>query len=78
MRGSQPPRPLGTFRIMTREPYVGQFEPVLPLTAIEPTEARPFDCSRTAPRRPSETKGLNHGLTAPAREIVCGPDGDCC
>lgn len=67
-----------TFRIMSKEPYAGQFEPVLPLTAIEPTEARPFDCSRTAPRRPSETKGLNHGLTTPAREIVCGPDGDCC
>jgi ubiquinone/menaquinone biosynthesis C-methylase UbiE len=66
-----------TFEIMTREPYAAEFDVVLPREAIDPAEARPFDCRRTAPRHPRETKGTDYSDTTEASGAMCeGPD--CC
>ena len=46
-----------TFGIVSREPYVGAFEPVLPLELKPESEWPEFDCRRKAPRHPKETKG---------------------
>ncbi len=66
-----------TFHIMMREPYAGQFEPVLPLNPVDPVERRPFDCARKAPRHPRETKGMEYDVTTEAEGPVCA-DGSCC
>jgi ubiquinone/menaquinone biosynthesis C-methylase UbiE len=66
-----------TFEIMTREPYAGEFDPVLPLEAIDIAETRPFDCHRKAPRHPRETKGMDYSATTDVSGEAC--DGsDCC
>jgi arsenite methyltransferase len=64
-----------TFRLYTREPYVQDILPILPLTPI-PQEAKPFDCSRDAVRSPRETKGLEYRLTTDA--TACCEPGKCC
>jgi len=66
-----------TFRILTAAPYAGHFEPVEPLVAVPLAEAAPFDCARTAPRHPRETKGLDYDVTTEASGPCCGPDGCC-
>ncbi|HEY8121770.1 MAG TPA: methyltransferase, partial [Myxococcota bacterium] len=60
-----------TFRILTGEPYAGQTIAIQPRTPAEKRHG--FDCSRTAPRSPRETKGLDYRET---RE-PCG-EGGCC
>jgi arsenite methyltransferase len=62
-----------TFRLLTQEPYAGQTIAVLPRLEIPADERRGFDCSRTAPRDPRETKGQAYAETR-------GPcaDGGCC
>ncbi|MFQ5537362.1 MAG: methyltransferase domain-containing protein [Gemmatimonadota bacterium] len=66
-----------TFRIYSRDPYREHFELVEPLEAVPPEEAPPFDCSRTAPRHPRETKGMDYDVTTDATQSVCGPEGCC-
>lgn len=66
-----------TFEIMMREPYAGRLEPVLPLKPVDPEERRPFDCSRSTPRHPRETKGLDYDATTDASGPLCGPEGCC-
>ncbi len=65
-----------TFGIYSREPYAEHFELVEPLEAIPLDGAEPFDCSRTAPRHPRETKGLEYDVTTTPPD-VCGADGCC-
>ena len=66
-----------TFEIMTREPYAGEFDPVLPREAVDIAEARPFDCNRKTPRHPRETKGMDYSATSDVSGEAC--DGsDCC
>ncbi len=65
-----------TFQIYSREPYHDHFEFIEPLDTIPIEEAAPFDCSRTAPRHPKETKGEDYDLTT-AGSDCCDP-GDCC
>ena len=66
-----------TFEIMTREPYAGEFDPVLPREAVDIADAQPFDCHRKAPRHPRETKGMDYSATTDASGEACdGPD--CC
>jgi arsenite methyltransferase len=62
-----------TFRLLTQEPYAGQTIPVPPRVPVPDDERRGFDCSRTAPRDPRETKGRAYAETR-------GPcaDGGCC
>jgi arsenite methyltransferase len=66
-----------TYRIYASEPYAGHFDLVDPIEAIAPEDARPFDCARTAPRHPRETKGLEYDVTNENFGEVCGPDGCC-
>jgi SAM-dependent methyltransferase len=66
-----------TFGILTAAPYAEHFEPVEPLVAVPPAEAAPFDCARTAPRHPRETKGLDYDVTTEASGPCCGSEGCC-
>jgi len=66
-----------TFDLLTREPYADQIVPVAPRVAIPPEDRQPFDCSRTAPRHPRESKGLDYELTTEAAES-CGGTESCC
>jgi arsenite methyltransferase len=66
-----------TYQIYRREPYAEHFEFVDPIEPIPLAHAEPFDCSRTAPRHPCETKGLGYDVTTEAAGPVCGPDGCC-
>jgi ubiquinone/menaquinone biosynthesis C-methylase UbiE len=66
-----------TFGLLTREPYGGQLIPIPPHQEIPEAERAEFDCSRTAPRHPRETKGEDYDLTTEASDC-CEPDGDCC
>ena len=66
-----------TYRILTSEPYVDAIIPVPPRTEVPLEEAAPFDCSRTGPRTPAETKGEGFRETTPA-SAACGPESGCC
>ncbi len=66
-----------TFGIYRRQPYADHFEFVEPLDPIPLDDAQPFDCTRTAPRHPRETKGLDYDATVEAAGEVCGPEGCC-
>ena len=66
-----------TFGIYARAPYADHFELVEPLEPVPLDEAEPFDCTRTAPRSPRETKGLEYDVTTEAAGSVCGPEGCC-
>jgi len=65
-----------TFRLLAAAPYAGLFEPVLPHREIPLEEATPFDCSRTTPRHPKETKGQDFDLSDDPADGSCGPA--CC
>ncbi len=65
-----------TFQIMQRQPYAGEFEPVLPRTPVAEAEEKPFLCSGTTVRDPKETKGLDFDVTTEAGSVCEGPD--CC
>lgn len=62
-----------TYRLLTAEPYAGQTIAVPPRMSVAADERSGFDCSRTAPRDPRETKGRAYRETR-------GPcaDGGCC
>ncbi|HEU4431315.1 MAG TPA: methyltransferase domain-containing protein [Myxococcota bacterium] len=62
-----------TFRLLTAAPYAGHVIAVPPRAPIPEDERRGFDCSRSAPRSPRETKGLEYRET---REPCAG--GECC
>jgi SAM-dependent methyltransferase len=62
-----------TFRLLTASPYAGETVAVPPRVEIPEDERRGFDCARTAPRSPRETKGLAYRET---REPCDG--GSCC
>jgi ubiquinone/menaquinone biosynthesis C-methylase UbiE len=66
-----------TFGLLTSEPYGAQMIPIPPHQKIPEAERAEFDCSRTAPRHPRETKGEDYDLTTEASDC-CEPDGDCC
>jgi len=61
-----------TFDLLARAPYAGDLIGIEPRTAIPEHERRAFDCARTQPRSPRETKGEEYRATE-----VCG-DGSCC
>ncbi len=66
-----------TFQIYSKEPYASQMIFIEPIENIALTDAKEFDCQRTAKRNPRETKGLEYNLTDLSGEM-CGEDGDCC
>jgi SAM-dependent methyltransferase len=65
-----------TFEILTGEPYARDTIPVPPRITIPEAEREPFDCSRTAPRHPRETKG--EGFRETVAPGTCAPGGGCC
>jgi arsenite methyltransferase len=65
-----------TFQLFRQAPYREHFEFIEPRVAVPLEEAQAFDCSRTAPRHPRETKGQNYSLTTEASPC-CGTDGCC-
>jgi arsenite methyltransferase len=67
-----------TFQLYKKPPYREHFEFVQPLAPVPVAEAAPFDCSRTAPRHPRETKGLAYdATTATAKCCDAGSGGSC-
>jgi arsenite methyltransferase len=52
-----------TFRLLNGEPYAGQTIAVPPRTPVAEAERTGFDCSRTAPRHPCESKGVAYRET---------------
>lgn len=60
-----------TFGILTGEPYADQTIGIEPVTPVPENERGDFDCSRTAPRHPRETKGADYKLNKPASESCC-------
>ena len=67
-----------TFRLYQREPYRSQFEFIEPLEEVPLETAQPFDCSRTAPRHPRESKGQDYQVTTEAAQSCCAPGTGCC
>ncbi len=62
-----------TYRILTSRPYAECIIGIEPRIPIPEMERTPFDCERTAPRHPRETKGERY------RETREGSDsGSCC
>jgi arsenite methyltransferase len=62
-----------TYRILTSAPYAAETIGIEPRAPIPEDEREGFDCSRTTPRSPRETKGLEYRET---REP--GTGGSCC
>lgn len=65
-----------TFGILTSAPYAEHFIAVEPREPVPEAERLDFDCSRTAPRHPRDTKGQDYALTTAAGDC-CAPE-DCC
>jgi arsenite methyltransferase len=66
-----------TYRLLTSEPYAAQIVSVPPVVEIPPEEQKVFDCSRTAPRHPRETKGQDYAATTDAA-ACCDAEASCC
>ncbi len=70
-----------TFNLYRKSPYAEHFEFIEPRDEVPLSEAKPFDCSRTAHRHPKETKGQDYAATTEASDC-CAPGGDggtaCC
>jgi len=68
-----------SFSILTTGPYADDIVPVQPLTTIPEAERVAYDCSRTAPRHPRETKGLGYSATNDGSTAgACCPPGTGC
>ena len=65
-----------TYNLYRKPPYRDSFEFIEPLKEIPLSDAKPFDCSRTAKRHPKETKGQDYNATTDASS--CCDGGDCC
>src|SRR5229473_165450 len=65
-----------TYNLYHKAPYQDSFEFVDPIIEVPPTEAKPFDCSRTSLRHPKETKGQEYDVTTEANNKCC--DGGSC
>jgi ubiquinone/menaquinone biosynthesis C-methylase UbiE len=64
-----------TFEIYAKAPYAEHMVLLPPREEVPEASRRSFDCSRTAPRHPRETKGQTYDLTT-APSDCCGP-GEC-
>ena len=67
-----------TFQLYRRAPYAEHFEFIEPRVPVKLQEAKPYDCSRTAPRHPRETKGMEYDVTTDASQCCDGGNGGCC
>jgi SAM-dependent methyltransferase len=60
-----------TFRLLTGAPYDAETVGIEPREPIPEAERPTFDCARTEPRHPRETKGADYRATKPAGESCC-------
>jgi len=60
-----------THRILTSEPYADQTIGIARAVPIPEAEQTVFDCARTEPRHPRETKGADYRLNRPATGSCC-------
>ena len=67
-----------TFQLYHQAPYAEHFEFIEPRVPVKLQEAKPYDCSRTAPRHPRETKGMEYNVTTDASQCCDGGNGGCC
>ncbi|MBI2497826.1 MAG: methyltransferase, partial [Opitutae bacterium] len=67
-----------TFQLYRKDPYRAYFNFIEPQTPIPLDQAQPFDCRRSAPRHPRETKGLDYKATTDASVCRDGGNGTCC
>lgn len=67
-----------TFQLYRKDPYRAYLDFVEPQTSIPLDAAQPFDCRRSAPRQPRETKGLDYKTTTDASVCRDGGNGACC
>ena len=66
-----------TFEVLTRPPYGDHFIAIEPRVAVDPKDAKPFDCSGAFETRPpSVTKGKDYRMTV-LGDSCCDTD-DCC
>lgn len=65
-----------TYQLYKKAPYRDFFEFVDPHVEVSAAQAVPFDCTRTAPRHPKETKGQNYDATTASN--TCRDGGSCC
>jgi arsenite methyltransferase len=65
-----------TYNLYKKAPYREFFEFVDPIVDVPLSEAKPFDCARTALRHPKETKGQDYDVTTQANNKCC--DGGSC
>lgn len=65
------------FQIYRREPYRAHFDFIEPRVAIPLERANPFDCHRSTPRHPSETKGVDYSTTTAAASCCAPGPGTC-
>ncbi|MGI9591724.1 MAG: hypothetical protein ACR2P8_10185 [Myxococcota bacterium] len=70
-----------TYGLLTAGPYADQIVPLPPYTEIPAAERAEFDCSRSAPRSPRETKGAAYDATTEESDC-CAPatesESNCC
>jgi len=67
-----------TFRLLQGGPHRSDMIFIEPRSVDPEQEAGPFDCSRTAPRHPRESKGMDYRITTRAADNCCEPSSDCC
>ena len=60
-----------TYRIMTSEPYAGETLGIEPAKGIPEHEQQVFDCLRSEPRHPRETKGGEYRQNEPQSGACC-------
>jgi arsenite methyltransferase len=65
-----------TYKLLTAAPYLAEIIPVPPRVEIPEAERALFDCSRTTPRHPRESKGLEYRVTTEA-SACCEPERCC-
>ncbi len=65
-----------TFCLLRNGPYAGDFVFFEPRVPVDPDSTEPFDCTRTAPRHPRETKGADYRVPEKAGSAR-GPEGCC-
>src|SRR5947208_1682758 len=66
-----------TYNLYKKVPYREFFEFVDPIVNVPLAGGKAFDCSRTPPRHPKETKGQDYDATIQPNNRCCD-DGSCC
>lgn len=66
-----------TFQLYRKPPYSEHFDFIEPRVAVNPDDAKPYDCGRARLRHPRESKGLKYNSTTEAAKCCDGGNGGC-